>query len=67
MNAAGDLVLSAGGRSVTEKAPVLYQDAGGVRREVAGGYAVGRDGRVGFRVGGYDHSRPLVIDPVLSY
>src|SRR5262249_50871276 len=47
--------------------PTLYQEIDGVRRQVLGGYVhCGRSG-VGFRMGAYDRSRPLVIDPVLSY
>lgn len=67
VNAAGDLVLTTGGETVVERAPVVYQDVGGVRQAVVGSYVVGGDGRVGFRVGDYDRSRPLVIDPVLGY
>jgi Calx-beta domain/Beta-propeller repeat/Domain of unknown function (DUF4214) len=67
LNAEGDLVLQATGGALTLKKPSLYQDVGGVRREVEGGYALGEDGAVRFRVGRYDRSRPLVIDPVLSY
>src|SRR6185369_12443656 len=37
------------------------------RREIAGGFAVERDNRVGFRVGSYDARRPLVVDPTISY
>lgn len=45
----------------------VYQEAGGARRKVAGGYV--RLGRreMGVQVGRYDQSLPLVIDPVLSY
>ena len=46
---------------------MLYQESGGVRQSVSGQYVLEGDGQVGFAVGAYDHSQPLVIDPVLSY
>jgi len=48
-------------------APTIYQPGpDGARRTVAGGYTI--DGsRVGFRVAPYDHSKPLIIDPVINY
>ena len=63
----GDLVLPTAGGDVIERAPVLYQQVDGVSRAVAGHYVLDGAGRVGFAVGAYDRSRPLVIDPVLSY
>jgi uncharacterized protein (TIGR03437 family) len=45
---------------------VLYQLDGGRRIPVDGRFAVAGN-QVRFRVGSYDHSRMLVIDPVLSY
>ena len=47
--------------------PLLYQEINGVRQPVAGRYAL--DGTVcGFEItGGYDPSRPLVIDPDLEW
>jgi hypothetical protein len=57
----GDLVAD-----VIQKHPVAYQiDAGGVRRSVASGYRKNTDGSYGFRLGAYDHSRALVIDPAI--
>jgi len=67
VDSTGDLVLRVGDREVVQHAPVLYQEAGGARLPVAGGYDVRSDGTVGFAVGDYDRARPLVIDPVLSY
>ncbi|MCA1842810.1 MAG: SBBP repeat-containing protein, partial [Actinobacteria bacterium] len=61
----GDLVLPSPGGDVRLQTPHLYQDVGGRRRVVAGRYEFRGDGRYGFAVGAYDHSRPLVIDPVL--
>ena len=46
---------------------VLYQEADGVRQAVSGHYVLEGDGQVGFAVGSYDHSQPLVIDPILAY
>src|SRR5947207_1748665 len=63
----GDLVVHVGERMIVQHAPVMYQERDGARYPVDGGYV--RRGRTGvaFRVGAYDRSRPLVIDPVLSY
>jgi hypothetical protein len=62
----GDLLLSVAGKQIRQRKPTVYQDHHGVRTEVEGRYAL--DGRqVRFAIASYDRSRPLVIDPVLSY
>ncbi|HEX8559833.1 MAG TPA: SBBP repeat-containing protein [Pyrinomonadaceae bacterium] len=63
----GDLLLTAGGREVRQLKPFAYQEIGGVRREVPSRYVRLGGTVVGLRVGDYDKSAPLVIDPVLSY
>ncbi len=65
----GNLELTTpSGRAMRFEKPVMYQkSADGSREMVAGSYAMGKDGTVGFNVGAYDTSRDLVIDPVLSY
>src|SRR5207249_2558033 len=63
----GDLVVHAGGGQVRQHQPLIYQEVDGVRRDVAGGYELQHGQQVGFRLGAYDATRPLVIDPVLSY
>lgn len=62
----GDLVLSTPAGEVRWRKPVIYQERGTVRRQIAGGFRL-KAKRVGFWTGEYDHSRPLVIDPVLAY
>jgi hypothetical protein len=60
---AGNLIA---GRRVAQLRPVAYQSVGSARRPVRVRFAVtGRTVR--FRLGSYDPSRPLVIDPVLTY
>ncbi|MBY0526219.1 MAG: SBBP repeat-containing protein [Gemmataceae bacterium] len=63
----GNLIIHTAGGDVTQDAPVLYQDVGGVRHAVSGAFALKDNGQVGIAVGAYDHSLPLVIDPTLSY
>src|SRR6266404_514706 len=63
LDAQGNLVLHAAGGDVVEHAPVVYQGS----QAVSGRYVLLGQDRVGFQVGAYDASRPLVIDPVLSY
>jgi len=64
----GDLVLRAGKEEVRFHKPVAYQnDAPDSKRLVAADYALDSNNRVGFALGQYDHGKPLVIDPTLSY
>jgi titin len=63
----GDLVLELGGRSVRQHRPVVYQEINGTRKSVPGSYQLLAKNEVGFSLGNYDQTRPLVIDPVLSY
>jgi hypothetical protein len=66
VNAQGDLLAETSAGPVVWKAPVTYQGSGTGRRTVSAGYRL--NGRsVSFRLGEYDRSRPLVIDPVLVY
>ncbi len=65
-NDRGDLVLSTGETSLVQHKPVIYQYLNGMRHVLAGEYII--DGaRARFKVPSYDHSQPLIIDPVLSY
>ena len=62
----GNLVLNAPNGPASFKKPVLYQMDGDKKISVEGEFAVAGN-QVRFRLGSYDRSRELVIDPVLSY
>jgi uncharacterized protein (TIGR03437 family) len=66
VDAEGNLVLSASNGPASFKKPVLYQLDGDTRTSVEGSFAVAGN-QVRFRLGSYDHTRALIIDPVLSY
>ncbi len=59
----GDLVVESGGARFVQKRPVIYQQ----ERPIGGHYTLLSRGMVGLRMDAYDHSRPLVVDPVLNY
>ncbi len=65
----GDLALSTQNGEVRLHAPVVYQQSQNSNEKipVAGKFALLAGNQVGFELGAYDHSRALVIDPVLSY
>jgi hypothetical protein len=63
----GKLMIHTAAGDVTQSAPILYQFINGQRRAVSGRYKLLEGTQVGFEVGAYDASRPLVIDPVLVY
>jgi uncharacterized protein (TIGR03437 family) len=66
VDAEGNLVLSASNGPASFKKPVLYQMDGDRKTSVEGSFAVAGN-QVRFRLGSYDHSKTLIIDPVLSY
>ncbi|HXA49903.1 MAG TPA: SBBP repeat-containing protein, partial [Candidatus Acidoferrum sp.] len=66
VNRAGDLELALAGGTLVHRRPVAWQEVAGARHSVEANYVV-RDGAVGFRLGAYDRSLPLVIDPVVVY
>ena len=67
VDADGDLVFQTSDRDVRQPKPVIYQVVDGARQEVSGGYMMMNDQRVGFQVGSYDATLPLIIDPFLAY
>ncbi|MBP6820235.1 MAG: SBBP repeat-containing protein [Acidobacteria bacterium] len=67
LDAAGNLTLKTQAGELTQKAPVVYQDTEQGRKIIAGKYLLKSHNEVGFEIGDYDASRPLVIDPQLLY
>jgi hypothetical protein len=67
VNALGELVLRLGDDEIRQPKPLIYQTVGGNREKISGGYKMLDPSTVAFSVGKYDHTLPLVIDPVLSY
>lgn len=63
----GDLVARLSKGEARLNRPVAYQEVDGTRHEVAVRFVLHGEQRIGFAVGAYDTTRPLVIDPVLSY
>jgi hypothetical protein len=71
------LILHVGKQVVRQHAPLAYQEIDGIRKEIPSGYAIKRTPNsalqtpnsavVGFTVGDYDRSQPLVIDPVIVF
>ncbi|MGP8251921.1 MAG: beta strand repeat-containing protein, partial [Terracidiphilus sp.] len=63
----GDLLASASGGTLTLRRPAIYQIEDGRRIPARGEFALSAGHTVRFRLGRFDHSKPLVIDPALVY
>jgi hypothetical protein len=76
----GDLVLTMKGREVRFSRPLVYQGeetfgvragneapAIGAKTRIDGRWVLKGETRVGFEVGAYDATKPLIIDPALDY
>ena len=67
LDTTGKLMLALKQGEVSLNKPVIYQlDPNGIRREVKGTYVI-KGNEVRFRLDRFDSSKPLIIDPVLSY
>jgi len=63
IDAEGNLLLD----NVTHHKPVAYQLSGNTREPIPCAFAVNSRNEVTFHLGPYDHSRPLTIDPTVSF
>lgn len=65
----GDLLVTLEGETatLTERAPVAWQEIDGRRAPVGVRYALSPDGGIGFVLGDYDLARPLTIDPTIQF
>jgi hypothetical protein len=67
LDPAGNLVLATSSGDLVQQAPVVYQPAAnGGRVAVDGSFALLGNNQVGFKLGAYDPTQPLVIDPIYS-
>ena len=67
LDASGQLSISSSGDKMLLLPPVAYQEKDGKREVVEAHYALTDSHQFGFRLGKYDPSRPLIIDPVLQF
>jgi Domain of unknown function DUF11/Beta-propeller repeat len=65
--AAGDLSIETKQGALSLLRPTVYQVKDGKRELVDAQFEIASDNKLGFKLGGYDRSRELVIDPVLKY
>lgn len=63
----GTLIIQGQTGSMRLEAPRVYQEIAGKQQPVEGSFVLRGAKRVGFAVGSYDHSRELVIDPILTF
>jgi hypothetical protein len=67
IDAAGDLVIASGTNELCLKKPRTYQWSGNAAQPVESAYSIKGQNQIGFELGAFDPSLPLVIDPVLTY
>jgi hypothetical protein len=67
LDAQGQLLLHLPGGDIPEGALRVYQEINGVQQRIVGRYVLQSRTEIGFALGTYDASQPLVIDPVLLF
>ncbi len=63
----GDLIINTGASELVEAKPTAYQLNGSNRTPVAASYRIEKGRTVEIELGAYDHSKELVIDPIIRY
>lgn len=67
IDAEGGLVLETGEGRLRQAPPVIYQDGPEGREAIEGAFVLLGRREFGFRIGSYDRTRRLVIDPTLTF
>lgn len=68
LDAKGNLILTtADKQSVTMHKPIIYQYNQDTKQFVTGSFALFADNQIGFKIGAYDKTKTLIIDPTLLY
>jgi YVTN family beta-propeller protein len=67
IDAHGDLVLHTADSDFLMHKPVIYQTIASERRPIEGSFVMRGKHEVAFRLGAYDHSQELVIDPAIGF
>jgi hypothetical protein len=67
ISAEGDLNVRVAGGTLSLHKPAAYQATENGRTLIDAGFVVAQDGAIGFRLGAYNPTRSLVIDPVFVF
>jgi hypothetical protein len=67
IDVSGTLVAHTPAGDLREDPPFVYQETANGRARIDAAYRLDHHGAVRFTLGAYDHHRPLVIDPVISF
>jgi len=67
LEADGEARIDLAKGSLRLRLPVVYQEIGGVRKQIAGHYVLKNENEIGFTIGKYDRSHTLIVDPTLIY
>ncbi len=67
IDARGDLALDIKTGEILLTKPHAYQEMNGTTRDIPARYVLKSQRQVGFEVSAYDATKPLIVDPVLSY
>jgi hypothetical protein len=62
----GGIILHTTSGEIRQPRPNIYQDLESGRREVPGRMVLGKGKAIHFDLGAYDHSRALIIDPIVA-
>src|SRR5439155_11002064 len=62
----GDLIIRIRDGEMRLRKPTLYQEQTEGRKQITGEYSLRAGNDVGFGLGDYDRTKPLVVDPVLA-
>ncbi|HET9166872.1 MAG TPA: hypothetical protein VFP11_12815, partial [Candidatus Angelobacter sp.] len=67
LSPSGNLDLTLGKIALRESAPIAWQEIDGTKKAVEARWKMLGDAKVGIKLGDYDLSQPVTIDPVLVY